>query len=901
MKKRIISMILVIVMAVMALVGCAESLVDRDLNDNIEAEFDVNAFFKKLGELKIEDGTYSADPIVRALVESQKIYGDVSAAIVKAGDKLGEGSFDENDVLYYCYYVTYEKDGKSYVYEYAQMKETNVTDSNSGAKVPHNIYLGSVSSEDNTEDDFLEALKAAIDFENIGDIKDYIYSTNSASKVVTVGDDDEVKVAISYTKTWTETTPVAGGEDETVTKTEKALYEVVTLSKAMAENNALVKFLIGDGKDVVALKEGVNYDSVTVKVGSDVAFTTYKMVTGTDGTETKDKTTANEFTLVEDGKEYTYSEVGIEWIIESEGKEIATITDKTYKESTKLENNAAHEHIANEENPDLKDVELTYHIYPVYYYDVPEIDATALLKDLLGSSLKADSFEALESEDYKSGEGESAKTVKALVAELIDIYAKDSSKTETFDKNSADALIKKLYAIKSDVYENNSADADLQKLYYLFALKNVEKAVPTLEKLTAGETPSGDEVDAFNAALTWIAANMAEDEAAEEFFVKQKAYEDNKKIIEDATSDSSADTPTSDQKSKFTLARTNYAKEALNLFSNVKAEIYDETLEEAVDGKIAAIVGAKNADGKTAGEAIFTEKLDAVKHTLDDEYRTYIVKEIGKEIYSIIDESVKIVSWAGLEDLVEEYYDHLYESYEYKFYKENYNTSNSYYSWYNADFEAFLVSEHGTNAKATHGGDWEKAITDEAKEFLTPMVKLYVVAKALESDAAAVLSGFVDADIASGAYEADYEWDDKLSDKENKKAEKEAKENAEKNKEMFRLKNDGSKFIVTDEVFKEYRKEYYGSSYDYYEQMYGEDNIRAGLQFDKLFYYLTAVAFEEVEHDGEEEFVPAYDASFKDENGNFTKYVIKFQNTKLGYDFKADDADSSTDGDSATN
>ena len=332
MKKRIISMILVIVMAVMALVGCAESLVDRDLNDNIEAEFDVNAFFKKLGALEIEDGTYSADPIVRALVESQKIYGDVSAAIVKAGDKLEEGSFDENDVLYYCYYVTYEKDGKSYVYEYAQMKETNVTDSKSGAKVPHNIYLGSVSSEDNTEDDFLEALKAAIDFENIGDIKDYIYSTNSASKVVTVGDDDEIKVAISYTKTWTETTPVAGGDDETVTKTEKALYEVVTLSKAAAENNALVKFLIGDGKDVVALKEGVNYDSVTVKVGSDVAFTTYKMVTGTDGTETKDKTTANEFTLVEDGKEYTYSEVGIEWIIESEGKEIATLTDKTYKE-----------------------------------------------------------------------------------------------------------------------------------------------------------------------------------------------------------------------------------------------------------------------------------------------------------------------------------------------------------------------------------------------------------------------------------------------------------------------------------------------------------------------------------------------------------------------------------------
>ena len=885
MKKRIISLILVLIMVVATLVSCGEkSLVDRDLNQYVETEFDVNAFFEALGKLEIKDGDYSADPAIRALVESQTIYGDVAAAIIKAGEKLEEGELDANDVLYYCYYVTYEKDGAEYVYEYAQMKEASVTDSKNGAAVPHSISLGSVSADDNVDDDFLEAVKAALTF---GDIKDYIYSTNSTSgKAVKLADDaDEIKVVVSYTKTWTESTPVAGGEDQNVDKTAKALYEVITLSKAEAETNPLVKFLIGDGKDVVALKEGVNYDSVTVKVGSDVSLTTYKTVTADDGTESKDKTTSTTFTLKEDGKEYTYSEFGIEWIVESEGKEIATVTDKTYEESTKLENNAYHTHTANEENPDLNGVELTYHIYPVYYYDVPEIDATALIKDLLGSSVKADSFEVFESEDYKAGEGESAKTVKALVAELMDIYAKDSSKTETFDKDSSDALIKKLYALKNEVYANDSADADIVKLYYLSALKEVETA---LSDIDAGNSTT-DKAAAYLAALEWITANMAEDEAAEDFLTAKKNYEDNKKIVADA-----GDSATSAQKSALTTATTNYKKEALNLYSNVKADLYSDTLDAAIDAKIAEIVGAKNADGKTAGEAIFEEKLDETKHTLDEEYRTYIVEEVGKAIYEIIDDTVKVVSWP--EDMVEEYYEHLYEGYEYKFYKENYNSSNSYYSWYNADFEAFLVSEHGTNAKETHNGDWKAAITDEAKAFITPMIKVYVVAKALESDAASVLAGFVDADIASGAYDADYEWDDELSDKKNEKAEKEAKEAADENKEA--LREEATQFLVTDKVFDDYCDRYYGSAYDYYKEQYGEDNIRTGLQFNKLFYYLTATALEKVEHDGEDEYLPAYDAANKDADGNFTKYVIKFHNTKLTYVFEADDAegDGSADG-----
>lgn len=874
MKKRIIALVLALVMVVLALASCGEaSLVSQDLSQYVEAEFDVNAFFEALSKLEIEDGDYSANPVIRALVEKQDIYGEISSAIIKEDEKLEDGELDEDDVLYYCYYVTYEKDGKTYVYEYSQMSESTVTDSKT--KANHVISLGSVSADDNVEDDFKEALKAAITY---GDISEYIYSTNATkNKEVKVSDDDDViTLVVSYTKTWTEEEQVAGGDPVKTDYTAQALYEVITLSKAAAETDPLIKVLIGADE---------RFSKVSVKVGNDVSVTTSKPVTDANGEpvlddkgqQKVDETTATKFTVTEDdGIEYTYSEFGVEWIVESAGKEIATFTDKTYTAETKLEDNQYHVHTSGEEKPELKDVELTYHVYPVYYYDVPEVNATTIIKHVLGSAIKAGSFKVFEDEAYKAGEGESAKTVKALVAELIDIYAKDSSKTEKFDKDSTSEFIKKLYALKEEVFDKDSADADIVQLYYLSALKNVEKAL--------GDTDASNETaeeKAFAEALVWIEANMAEDEVAEDFFTYKKTYEDNKKIVDEAGAEA-----TSAQKAALTTALTNYKKGALELYADVLSETYDLALEAAVDAKIAEIIAAKNEDGKTAGDALYEEKLESIKHKRDEEYRTYVVEEIGKAIYEIIDKSVKVVAWP--EDMVDRYYEHLYESYEYKFYKENYNSSNSFYSWYNADFEAFLVSEHGTDAKKTHNGDWHAAIIDEAKEFISPMIKVYVAAKALQADAVDVVPGFIEADIASGMYEADYEYDDSISEKKNQKAEKKAKEEAEEYKAS--LRENAAKFLITDEVFKDWKREY-GSAYDYYEDSYGEDNIRMGLQFNNLFYYLVGTAMEKVEHDGEDEFLAAYDSALKDNDGNYSEYKIKFHNTKISYTFKADEAE----------
>ena len=801
-------------------------------------------------------------------------------------------------MLYYCYYVTYEKDGKTYLYEYSEMSEAAVTAN--GTKAAHVISLGAISEDDNVEDDYAEALKSTISY---GDISEYIYSTNSTkNKVITVGDNNTVTVVVSYTKSWSETEEILGSEEpKKVDYTAKASYEVLTLSKEAAETDPLIKVLVG--KDD-------RFTKVSLKVGNKVSVTTEKKLTDadgnpqldSDGNQKTEKTEATKFTVTEGDIEYTYTDIEIKWIVESAGKELATFTDVKYEldedddeqKATQVENDA--EHLSTEEKPNLNGVELTYHIYPVYYLDVPEVDATAIIKHVLGSSIKASSFEVFESEEYKYGEGEAAKTVKAIVEELVAVYTADSnSKENKFDNNSADALIKKLYAIKADsllkseeyskdLYDKNSADEDIKKLYYLSGLKVIGSALDDVD-----ENVKTDDEKIFEEALAWVVENMSEDEDAEEFFNYKKQYEDNKKIVDEA------ENPTSAQTATLATSLSNYKKQALSLYGDIRDEIYDETLEAVVDAKIESIVlagytGEDEDKAATAGEAVYNEKLKDIKHSRDEEYRAYITEEIGKAVYKLIDDSIKVVAWP--EDMVEKYYEHLYESYEYKFYRENYNSSNSYYKWY-GDFEKFLCSKHGTNADETHNGDWHTAIMDEAREYITPMIKVYVVAKALESYAIEAMPGFIESDIAAGKYNANYQYNDNISAKKNERAEKKAEKLAAENREFIR--ESATKFLVTDEVFKEYTKEVYGSSYRYIKDSYGEDNIRMGLQFERLFDYLVSTELVEEDHDGKKTYIPAYDSTYADENGDYSKYMIKFHNTKLSYSFTVEE-DTESDG-----
>ena len=65
-----------------------------------------------------------------------------------------------------------------------------------------------------------------------------------------------------------------------------------------------------------------------------------------------------------------------------------------------------------------------------------------------------------------------------------------------------------------------------------------------------------------------------------------------------------------------------------------------------------------------------------------------------------------------------------------------------------------------------------------------------------------------------------------------------AKERIASNEES--AKENASYFLITDEVFKDYKKEIGRAYYRQLTEQYGEINLRASFQFNKLFYYLTS-------------------------------------------------------------
>lgn len=847
MKKKIVSLILAMVMIVATLVSCGiNSIVSRDLSQFVDGEFDKAAFYQALSKLEIADGDYSADPAIRVIMEKESLYNSIADAFITNADKLKEGTVGDDDILYFCYYTTYTDGDKTYMFDFSQMKLSTVTANDTKAK--HVIKLGTVSEDD----DNYEFNKALMDALADADVKDYIYNITSTTgtKVEVTNEKPEIKVVVSYNRSYTEKVPVEGATDGSTTdkiNNQIVSYEVMTLSKALAATDPLVAKLL-DAKTSLAIGKNASISVTTPATDTEEAKTT---------TETK-------FDVTVDGVVYTYSEFKVQWVIEDEGDELATFTFKSDRD--KIAPDGLH---SKDETVDVKDKDLTYHIYPVYYYDVPEINAANYIKYALGSKLAATSSDVFSDESYKKGDD----TVKSLVEALIDIYKTDSDSKASFDKNSTDAKIVKLYNVENKIFDKNSTDADIIRLYHFSNLQAITKSEPTAE-----ETAS------LEAAITWMTQNMADDEGVKDFFDIKKEYDDAKAVVDAAGSSAS-----SAQTLALTTAHTKYKNIATSIYKDELDQVYDDTLEAVIDEKIAAIVGAESAtaDVKNAGDAIIAEKKEDIKVDLVTKYNEHIVTEIGKAVYKLVLDSVKITSYP--EDLVEEYYDHLYEAYEYDFYKSNNSDGKSYYSTYGS-LEEFLVSADATNAKEKYNGDYVAAITAEAKEYLDPLLKIYVVAKALESDAKTLVPTYIESDITAGAYDANYKNDDDLSASENDKKKAEAEKKADEAKAEARA--NATAFVVTDAVFEEYKKSL-GSSYSVYEENYGERNLRAALQFNRLFYYLVSTEIKMVERD--DSMVSEIVTGEVTVDGK-TLIKVSFHNSNLGYVFAeetADDAESS--------
>ena len=331
-------------------------------------------------------------------------------------------------------------------------------------------------------------------------------------------------------------------------------------------------------------------------------------------------------------------------------------------------------------------------------------------------------------------------------------------------------------------------------------------------------------------------------EADSDLDKKKDAYDAAKKALDDA---------------KKNTATTAADKAALQETLDAAEKAYVEARRAAIKAEIAKILAATNdnADDKSMADAIVEEYNENVRHSLTETYNSEITKAVQKAVWELIDKHVKVTGYP--EQLVEDYCDHLYNSYEYKFYKGDYSTSStnkeSNYAHYNGDFDKYLYD--AVKAK-DHKGDVDAAIKAEAEDAIEPLIKLYVVSKALENDAKAALVNYIQADIDAGAYDANYQDNANLSAKENEKAKEKAEAQAEENKAEA-LEN-AREFLITDKVFKDYKKALGSSAYRSYEEQYGEINIRASLQFNRLFYYLTSTNLVATEDGGNKHTEPKY-------------------------------------------
>ena len=341
----------------------------------------------------------------------------------------------------------------------------------------------------------------------------------------------------------------------------------------------------------------------------------------------------------------TYSGVKVDWVVEKEGVE------KTFAHTfTETKNVTA----TNGNKYDLKDLELTYHVYPVYYLEVEDLSANAIVKTLSTASTILSNIKAA-AEDTETAEEDKVyfRTLKDCVA-LLEAYVeleKKVTEAETAKKTAKESEDKLKEAYDKTVTAtadaktaldaaNDDNRADLQAKYDAAVSNEAsaktaydEAVAATAEKQTALDTAEAD-ADA-KLAEVYAAANK-DDKTGEELLVEE---------YKDMTYD--------------------------NLLVSYNNEIKMALAKEIWAAMKSSTTGIKTDDGVTL-------------------YPKKAVKEV---------------------------YDRLYENYEYTFYTGTESTSKqTYYKYYNGRFEEFLKKQTGADsfksAKDAVWADAEKYVAD---------------------------------------------------------------------------------------------------------------------------------------------------------------------------------------------
>lgn len=462
--KKIISLILVLVLSVLALASCAYSYETDDLSQY--ADFNSEAFLAALQTLVIEDADFGTDEDVRWEKVADAIFSAL-AKEVDTEDKKTSGTPGKYDVMYYNYYYTATIDGETYVFATDKMKESGAT----------KLQLGLTSNKD-----LSKAIAEALASLNIAEGGAYSTDTNKET-VVALGN----TVVISYKKSYSK--PLAEDPTSSEAKTETVTNLIVTLPETAKGEGEALEFL----DNLVGLK--VNDAKKT--------FVVYEDING-DGT------------IVSEGdkaEKVEYSNVVVNWVVKSGMDSFVTVKDTTYNDDNTTTEKKEVADIWGVKH-DLKNVELTYVVFPTYYLEVAEeLTAEIVIRTLLAEDLVAPkdadengkidegeegTLDVFHDDLYKNGDRVISVIVKELADALDDYASKETALEDAQDKYD-DA--------KEAVDKAGDAATEKQKTTLETAEKNLndakskfEEAKTKADNLTTellGCTKEGDDAKAI--------------------------------------------------------------------------------------------------------------------------------------------------------------------------------------------------------------------------------------------------------------------------------------------------------------------------------------------------------------------------------------------------------------------
>lgn len=644
MKKRIISLMLVVVMAVIALVGCGFSYND-DMSDYANVKFDKASTFKNIsiayGDFNHTDAAKRAKLVLDALNTALAKKADTET---KYTENTADVSFDKSrDIIYYCYYAVVSEGQEGA----GKVVYTNYMSADKAIS----LQLGLEVKED--------TLNAAI-YKIINDghytFDKGTYKTETEGKVE-AGD----TIYISYTKSYDTTV-----EGQAGTVTETAVYHKLDASATGADK--------------------LFFDQLVEK---ERGFTNYK------GDEYK-------ITVESEGVTYNYTNYTIHFA--SEGN-LEAYTALGVKFGSTAETTVDYYTGAASENAKVKlnaDTKLDYYIFPTHYVKTPEINATNILNLVYGANITYSTMaKVVFGEEYFT-----AIEAEDPAAELDKLYEKYKFTTDSGEL-PFDEFITHLDTLQGDL-DTAKKDYDSQKTKFESAKKKLETARSeeylALEKQVADAKAA---IDAAADETAKAAAQKAYDDLVAKTENKKllDAYSDalssyyTEREVFIGEAKPTASTPGSevafDAEGKVVLAE-NYESTATE---DSKCGKYNKAL--AARDKAVADLITKVGETTIVNGYKFYDKYKS----LENSYNQAFKKSVATAVFELVYKNVEVTE--APEELVDEIYEQLIDNLQYYYYynidvktgnymfsgeytQEDYE-AKAYYHVYDGSFERFMT------------------------------------------------------------------------------------------------------------------------------------------------------------------------------------------------------------------